>query len=166
MKASLKSLLYVCLSVTALAVLAVGSVDAFLQWEYHLPSDQRARQQFENHRAEFVRFASMLRQNQGPRVVDGNGLDDAFEKDARAVPEYRELMRSTGAMAANVRPDGSIEFQLWGFGCAPCTDSYKGMRYSPTKGKRQTGFEWVPKVVRSLDDENLPKKNGAVADWL
>lgn len=75
-------------------------------------------------------------------------------------------MRRTGAKAVYVRPDGSIEFQLWGFGCAPCSDSFKGMRYFPADGKSSSGSGWVPKVVRSLDDEALPKENGAIADGL
>lgn len=143
----------------------VGAL-AFMRWEYHLPSDQKAHQHFEDHRAAFVRFASMLRQDPRARIINKNGVDDAFEKDARTVPEYRELMRSIGADAVYVRPDGSIEFQLWGFGCAPCSDSFKGIRYSPLGAKPHTTFEWVPQVVGSLDSQDLPKAKGAVADGL
>jgi hypothetical protein len=166
LKAALKISLYLCLSIASLLVLAFVGVLAFMRWEYHLPSDQKARQQFEEHKAEFVRFASMLRRDERARVIDRNGVDDAFEKDARAVPEYRDLMRSIGAKAVYVRPDGSIEFELWGFGCAPCSDSFKGMRYSPIGAKEQGGLQWVPKLVHSLDNESLPKEKGAVADGL
>ncbi len=55
---------------------------------------------------------SAVRQDPRARVIDRNGVDDAFEKDARAVPKYRDLMRSTGAQEVFVRPDGSIEFHL------------------------------------------------------
>lgn len=41
-----------------------------------------------------------------------NGVENAFEKDAQAVPEYRDLMRSIDAEEVFVRPDGSIEFQI------------------------------------------------------
>lgn len=34
------------------------------------------------------------------------------KKDAQAVPEYRDLMRSIDAEEVFVRPDGSIEFQI------------------------------------------------------
>lgn len=166
MKPTLKILLYVCLSAVGLLLFVAVAVFAWTRWQYHLPSDRNARQQFADHKAEFVHFASMLRQNPRARVIDRNGVDDAFEKDARVVPEYRELMRSIGAQEVFVRPDGSIEFQLWGFGCAPCSDSFKGMRYSPLGAKPQSGFEWVPNVVSSLDTKNLPKKKGAVADGL
>jgi hypothetical protein len=162
----LKILFYTVLPAASLLLLAVVGVIAFMRWEYHLPSDQQARQQFEDHRAEFVRFASLLRQDQRPRVIDRNGVDDAFDKSARAVPEYRELMRSTGAKAVYVRPDGSMEFQLWGFGCAPCADSFKGIRFQPMGGHPQYPYGGAPILVSSLKDESLPKNKRAVADGL
>jgi hypothetical protein len=167
LKPALRIFLYVCLSAAGLVLVAAVALFAWGRWLYHLPSDQKARQQFEDHRAEFVRFASMLHQDPRARVIDRNGVDDAFEKNARAVPEYRDLMRSTGAQEVLVRPDGSIEFQLWGFGCAPCSDSFKGMRYFPIDGKPQEG-KWArtPIIVSSLDDERLPKEKGAVADGM
>jgi hypothetical protein len=163
LKEALKISLYLSLSVASLLALAFVGVLAFMRWEYHLPSDQKARQQFEEHKVEFVRFASMLRRDERPRFIDRNGVDNA---EARAVPEYRDLMRSIGAKAVYVRPDGSIEFELWGFGCAPCSDSFKGMRYSPTGAKEQANLPWVPKLVHSLDNESLPREKGAVADGL
>jgi hypothetical protein len=165
LKATLKGLLYACLSAAGLLLLAVVGVIAFSRWEHHLPTDETARQQFKDHRSEFVRFASMLRQDARARVIDRNGVDDAFEKDARTVPEYRDLMRRTDAKAGYVGPDGSIEFQLWGFGCAPCSDSFKGIRYFPAGGRPQEG-ERAPRTVSSLDDGILPKKKGAVADGI
>ncbi len=166
MKASVKIPLYVSLSVASLVLLAVVGVVAFMRREYHLPSDQEARQQFADHRAEFVRFASMLRKDQKPRVIYSNSVDDAFEKDARVIPEYRDLMRSTGAKAVYVRPDGSIEFQLWGFGCAPCADSFKGLRFQPIGGQPQYPYGGAPILVSSLRDESLPKNKRAIADGL
>jgi hypothetical protein len=163
-KATIKSLLYVCLSAASLLLLAVVGVIAFMAWEHHLPSDQRARQQFEDHRAAFVRFAAVLRQDPRARIISENGVDDVFEKDARVVPEYSDLMRSIGAKAVYVRPDGSIEFQLWGFGCAPCADSFKGLRFQPKGGHPQYPYGGAPIVVSSLKDEGLPKNKGAVAD--
>jgi hypothetical protein len=165
-KATIKSLLYVCLSAASLLLLAVVCVIAFTVWEYHLPSDQRARQQFEDHRAAFVGFAAVLRQDPRVRVISPNGVDDVFEKDTRAVAEFRDVMRSIGAKAVYVRPDGSIEFQLWGFGCAPCADSFKGLRFQPKGGHPQYPHGGAPIVVSSLKDESLPKYKGAVADGL
>jgi hypothetical protein len=94
-----------------------------MQWQYHLRSDRHARQQFDEHRAEFIRFASLLRHDPTATIIDINGVVGAYTDHARSVPDYRDLMRSTGAKAVYVRPDGSVEFQLWGFGCAPCSDS-------------------------------------------
>ena len=106
----------------------------------------------------------MLRRDGRPRVVR-NGVENAFEKDAQAVLEYRDLMRSIDAEEVFVRPDGSIEFQIWGFGCAPCSDSYKGIRYFPAGHQSQEGV-WTPKIEKSLEDGSLPKEKGVIADGL
>jgi hypothetical protein len=166
LKKTLKIPLYACLSAASLILFAVVGLIALLRWEYHLPSDEKARHQFDDHRTEFIRFASMLRQDSRPRVIDGSGVDNAFEKDARVVPEYSDLMRSIGAKAVYVRPDGSIEFQLWGFGCAPCADSFKGLRFQPMGGHPQYPYGGAPILVSSLKDESLPKNKGTVADGL
>jgi hypothetical protein len=163
MKAKLTIPVYVCLGAAGLSLLAVVCVIALMRWQHSLPSDQKARQHFEDHKAAFVRFASMLRQDRRARVIDRNGLEEGIEKRAQAVPEYRDLMSSIGAQAVYVRADGSIEFQIWGFGCAPCSDSFKGLRYFPIYGKPQDG-PWAPRVVDSLDDESLPKDRDSVAD--
>jgi hypothetical protein len=166
LKAALKVLLYVCLSAAGLVLLTAVALTLWFRWEYHLPSDQRARQYFEDHRAEFVRFASMLRQDSKPRAINRSGVDDAFGKDARVVPEYTDLMSSIGAQQVFVRPDGSIEFQLWGFGCAPCADSFKGLRFQSVGDHPKNPYGGEPTVVSSLEDENLPKNDSAVADGL
>jgi hypothetical protein len=166
LKAALQFLLYLCLFITGLAALVVVGVFAFIRWQYHLPSDQKARQQFAEHKADFVRFASMLGRDKRPRVINGNGDDDAFRKGGGATAEYHDLMSTIGAKAVYVRPDGSIEFELWGFGCAPCSDSFKGIRYSPVGAKPQADFQWTPKLEASLDTERLPKEKGVVPDGL
>jgi hypothetical protein len=134
MKAMLKVLLYVGFSIFSLVVVAVLVFWAWLRWEYHLPSEQTARQQFVSHRTDYVRFVSLLRQDPGAKIIDINGNVDDYANHARHLPEYHELMRRVGAQSVMVRQDGSIEFQLWGFGCAPCTDSFMGVRYSPLIG--------------------------------
>jgi hypothetical protein len=166
MKAMLKVLLYVGLSTFGLLVFSVLVFWAWLRWEYHLPSEQTARQEFVSHRADYVRFVSLLQQDPGAKVIDINGEVDAYTSHARYVPEYYALMRRIGAKRVMVREDGSVEFQIWGFGCAPCSDSYMGMRYSPIDGQPQHDGGWAPKLVNSLNDTNLPKDKGAVADGL
>jgi hypothetical protein len=85
---------------------------------------------------------------------------------ARVVPEYRDLMRRISAKDVVVREDGSIEFALWGFGCAICSDSYMGLRYRPLDSKSSSRSGWAPRLVNSLDSKNLPQENGSVADGL
>lgn len=166
MKAMPKVLLYVGFSIFSLLVVSALVAWAWLRWEYHLPGAQTVRQQFVSHRTDYIRFVSLLRQDPGAKVIDINGNVDAYTSHTRHVPEYYELMRRIGAKSVMVRQDGSIEFQLWGFGCAPCTDSFMGMRYSLIGGPPQPDGGWAPKSVNSLDDADLPKDKGAVADGL
>lgn len=166
MKATRKTMICVSLATAGLFLIATVGVFAWIRWQYHLPSDRQARHQFESHRGEFVRLVSLLKQDSTATFIDSNGVVDAHTNQERVVPEYLELMRRTGAKAVYVRPDDSIEFQLWGFGCAPCSDSFKGMRYHPLDGKSSSGGGWIPKLVSSLDGEALPKENGAIADGL
>jgi len=85
---------------------------------------------------------------------------------SRVVPEYRDLMRRIGAKDVIVGEDGSIEFALWGFGCAICSDSYMGIRYFPVQSKSQGRPGWAQKLLNSLDSKNLPHENGSIADGL
>jgi hypothetical protein len=169
MKVTLKVLLYLGLSALSLLVVLVVSVLAFrgwMRWEYHLPSEETARQQFARHRADYIRFVSLLQQDPGEKMIDINGDVDAYTNRARHVPEYHDLIHRIGAKSVMVREDGSIEFEVWGFGCAPCHDSFMGIRYFRIDGQPHPATGWLPKLVRSLDDKSLPKGRGAVADGL
>jgi len=161
LKAAHKGLLYV-----SLLLFAVVGVFAWMRWEQHLPNDQEARQQFDSHRTDFVRFASLLRQDSGARIIGSDGGANAYTGHPRVVAEYRDLMRRIGAKHVVVRDDGSMEFALWGFGCAICSDSYKGMRYVPEDSKADAHHGWLPKLVSSLDGNNLTQENGSIDDGL
>jgi hypothetical protein len=166
MKATLKILLYVGLSIIGLVAVPILAFSAWLRWEYRLPSEQTARQEFASHRTDYVRFVSMLRRDPGTKIIDGNGKAVDYAGHARYIPQYYELMRTVSAKSVMIRQDGSIEFQVWGFGCAPCTDSLMGVRYFPRGAQEPAKAEWTPKIVNSLDNASLPKANGAVADGL
>ena len=166
MKAMLKILLYISLSALSLFSLAVVAFFIGMRWEAHLPSEQTARQQFVGHRIDYVRFASLLQQDPGVRFIGADGMVGAYTSQARIVPEYRDLMRKIGAKGVLVRDDGSIEFTLWGFGCAICSDSFMGIRYLSVNHRPQERSGWVPNLVSSLDSRNLPHANGSVEDGL
>ena len=166
MKATLKILLYTSLSAVGLLLIAVIGFFAWLRWEQHLPSEQTARQQFDGHRTDYIRFASLLRQDTGARFISSDGSVDVNANHARVVPEYRDLMRRIGAKDVIVREDGSIEFALWGFGCVICSDSYMGIRYFPAQSRPQGRPGWAQILVNSLDSKNLPRENGSIADGL
>ena len=133
---------------------------------YYLPPEQRVVQQFETNRTDYIRFVALLREDRSIRYVGGDGKVDIDGKHGRVVPEYRELIRKIGAKDVIVREDGSMEFALWGDGCAVCSDSYMGVRYYPKDHKAGSPAGWTQTVVTSLDSAKLPQENGEVASGL
>jgi hypothetical protein len=166
MKATLKVLLYVGLSLFGLIAVLLLAFGAWIRWQYHLPSDQRAREHFVSHKADFDRFAALLLQDPGAKMIVPGGEVDPYGPLARYVPAYSDLIHKIGAKGVFVRPDGAIEFELWGYGCAPCTDSFKGIRFAPIGGHPRYPYGGAPQTVRSLEDKDLPKDHGVVADGL
>ena len=161
-----KSLLYVSLAAVGLFLISMIGFSAWLPWKRHLPSEQTAREEFQSHQADYIRFAVLLRQESGYEFIGGDGGVRMNSDHVRVVPEYRDLIRRIAAKNVIVREDGSIEFTLWGFGCAICSDSYMGIRYYPVQNisHRRPGWEQIP--VNSLDSKALPPENGHVADGL
>jgi len=163
-----KILLYTCLFSVGLCLLAPVSFRLWLKHEYHLPPEQRVRKQFENNRADYIQFVTLLQRDQSAHfiVIDGGGRVDIDGVHGRLVPEYRDLIRKIGAKDVIIRADGSIEFALWGFGCTICSDSYMGVRYYPKDPKTGSPAGWEQTVVTSLDSAKLPQEKGAVATGL
>lgn len=75
-------------------------------------------------------------------------------------------MSKIGARNVIIGEDGSIEFALWGDGCAICSDSYMGVLYYPKDHKVDSSGERAQTVVTSLDSAKLPHEKGAVATGL
>jgi len=124
------------------------------------------RQQFQNNRADYIQFVTLLQRDQSSHFIDGDGRVDMDKVHSRLVPEYRRLIRQIGAKDVNIREDGSIEFALYGFACAICSDSQMGVRYVPKDHRRHASSGWRHTVVASLDSAKLPQKNGSVATGL
>jgi hypothetical protein len=167
-KTILKKLLYVCFSAVGLLLIAGFGFWWWLMPHYSLPPEQRVVQQFENNRTDYIRFVALLRKDQSARyvIIDSDGKVDIDGKHGRLVPEYRELIRKIGAKSVIVREDGSMEFELWGHGCAVCSDSYMGVRYYPKDHKVDSSVGWTQTVVTSLDSAKLPQEKGTVATGL
>jgi hypothetical protein len=165
LKAAVKALFYLGASALALLALAMAGVFAWYQWQLHLPSDQEARSQFDSHRSEYIRFALLLQHEDWPSMIGSDGTVSGVNHE-RPVAEYRELMRRIGAKNVVVGEDGSIRIALWGFGCAICSDSYKGFQYVPEKSKLDIHLGWVPQLVNSLESNKLPKEQGSIATGL
>ena len=168
MKRLLKILLYGCLFFVGLCLLAPVSFRLWRKYEYHLPPEQRVRKQFEANRADYIQFVALLQRDPSAhyRVIDGDGRVDIDGVHSQPVPEYEQLIRKLGVKFVTMREDGSIEFSLYGFGCAICSDSYLGVRYVPKVRRTDAPSGWEHTAVTSLDDAKLPQKNGAVATGL
>ena len=161
----LKVLLYICLSVVALFLLCAVGAWSWVRWEYHLPSEQHVRRQFESHRADYIRIVTLLQKDPSAKYINGDGKVDIDSIHSRFVPEYRDLIRKIGAKFVCVREDGSMEFTLGGYGGPISSDSYIGVRYFP-KNPIGSPPGWTQTVVSSLDSTKLPQENGSVATGL
>ena len=166
MKRPLKVLLYSCLFLVGLCLAVPISFHLWLEHEYHLPPEQRVREQFRNNRADYIQFVTLLQRDQSAHLIDSGGRVDFGTGHSRSVPEYRDLVRRIGAKDVMIREDGSIEFALYGFGCAICSDSFMGVRYAPKVRKTDATSGWEPTTVASLDSARLPQEKGAVATGL
>jgi hypothetical protein len=165
-KTTPRALLYVCFSAMGLLLIAGFSLWWWLTPHYYLPPEQRVVQQFESNRADYIRFVALLRKDPSARYVGSDGRVDIDGTHGRLVPEYRNLMSKIGAKNVIIREDGSMEFALWGDGCAICSDSYMGVRYYPKDHKVDSSVGWAQTVVTSLESAKLPQEKGAVASGL
>ncbi len=166
MKRLPKILLYSCLSLVGLCLLAPVSFRLWLKYEYHLPPEQRVRKQFADNRADYMQVVTLLQRDQSAHAIDAGGRVGIDGVHSRLVPEYRNLIRKIGAKDVTIREDGSIEFALYGYGCVICSDSYMGVRYVPKVRKAAAPGGWEQTAVASLDSAKLPHENGAVATGL
>jgi hypothetical protein len=166
LKRPLKIFLCSCLSLVGLVLLAPVGFRLWLNREYRLPPEQRVRNQFQNNRADYIQFVALLQKDQSAHFIDDEGRVDLDGVHFRPVPEYRRLIRKIGAKFVTVAKDGSIEFALYGFGCAICSDSYMGVRYVPKDRRSDAPAGWAHTVVTSLDSAKLPQEHGAIATGL
>jgi hypothetical protein len=168
LKRLFKIVLYVCLFSIGICLLTPVGFRLWLKHEYHLPPEQTVRERFEKNRADYIQFVALLQRDHSahPFVIDGDGRVGIDGVHSRLVPEYQHLIRKIGAKDATMREDGSIEFALYGFGCAICSDSYMGVRYVPNVRRMSAPWGWKQTAVISLDSAKLPHENGAVGTGL
>jgi hypothetical protein len=62
-----------------LCLLAPVSFRLWLKYEYHLPSEQRVRHQFENNRADYIQLVTLLQRDQSAHFIDSDGGVDVME---------------------------------------------------------------------------------------
>ena len=156
----------VLLRLSFLVLLVAVCLFLWVSREHHLPSEQSAREQFDTHKSDYVRFVALIRQDPGTKSIGNDGNSSAAPANTRLAPEYRDLIRRIGAQFVDVREDGSVEFALRGSGCAICSDSYMGVRYFPEDHNTRARLAWAPKLVNSLESKSLPQERGSVADGL
>jgi hypothetical protein len=165
MKKIAKAFIYACASAIGIAGLAIFAAWVYFKLSYYLPSEQRVRNDFDVHKADYVQFVKLIRKDPSARYIGSDGKVDPDGKAARTVPEYARLIHKIGAQFVIVGDDGSVEFALWGNGCAICSDSYMGILHIP-KDYKNAQFGLQPTVVASLTSSKLPQENGSVATGL
>jgi hypothetical protein len=167
MKKSFKILICAGFSIVVIFLLAAVTMWLWLlKPNYYLPSQAVVRQQFESHRADYIKFVTLLQKDPSAQFIGSDGMVDIDGVHRRQVPEYRDLIRQLGIKEVTVRNDGSIEFALWGDGGAIISDSYLGVRYFPKNRKPGSIAGWKPTVVASLATAKLPRENKSVATGL
>ena len=134
-------------------------------WALRPSNEQIARHSFELHRADYVRFATLLEQHHGDRYIGSDGTAVDGSGKPRLDQDYSGMMRKIDAKFVTVREDGSAEFALSGFGCTICSDSYFGVRYQPSR-RSSSDPGWAAQSVESLSDKDLPHNGGSIADGL
>jgi hypothetical protein len=164
MNAKPRTWFYICLLTAGCFIFAVD-VWVWRNRENRLPAEQLVRQQFESHRADYIRFATILQNDPSASYVGGNGTVDIDGIHGRLVTEYRDLAHKIGAKHVIIREDGSMEFALWGYGGPIESDSWMGVRYFPKNHKLKPAG-WRQTVVTSLANESLPQEHGSVASGL
>jgi hypothetical protein len=157
----LKVIGYACGGIVLLGLMAVLTVWGCMKWQYHLPPPEQAALQFQQHRPDFIRLASLLRKNPSGIVPKDGGWVDV-DKD----PDCRALARAIGSKFVTVYTDGSMNFALWGFGGAIMSDSYLGVRYYPSDHRTDIRPGWTHTVVNSLRSDELPQEHRSVATGL
>ena len=164
----LKYLVYTFALILGLVLLAIFAVFFKTWWEYQLPSQQYVRQRFEEHRADFLQFAKLLRDDPSVTFVENDGKIDGMGGPLmpKMQSQYPALMRKIGAKFVIVREDGSMEFALAGNGGTIMSDSYMGVRYFPNDHKTNSTMGYTQALVTSLDSKKLPQENGDVATGL
>jgi hypothetical protein len=165
MKKGTKAFAYISASVFGIAFLGIGGFWAFVKLSYYLPSDEQVLHQFQTRKADYVHFVELVKNDPSARYVDGDGRVDIGGVKWRDVTAYRQLIRNIGAKFVLISDDGSVQFVLWGNGCAICSDSFMGVLYLPLdRGAPHGG--WQQTTVASLDSSKLPQENGSVATGL
>ena len=93
-----------------------------MRWEQHLPSDQEARREFDSHRREYIRFASLLRQDPlfvqiltkgcvtsrriSRRTLGAGGCRNGSSRWTAIAFRRRTVQSMTGCMSSRLRLDG------------------------------------------------------------
>jgi len=163
LKKPLKVLRNVLLSIVGFFLLIIICLMVWGSWQYHLPPQKRVLQQFESHRADYIRFAQLILQNE----CNTNNLinfantvhsDGTLNHKKGVVPEYRDLMHKIGAKLVFIRTDCSMRFTLWGYGGPLRSDSYMGVLYVPKDHDLDPLSK--PILVSCVDSLNLPKESG------
>jgi hypothetical protein len=118
-KATRRTLLIACLSIAGIIALLVTGFFVWTRWQYHLPTDQSVREYFQDHRAEFIRFAELLEKDPVPKRIAPNGVVELLVPPALPCP--RVSMTRIGFKAFVIVTLKSLE-------CIPITAFPAGLR--------------------------------------
>jgi hypothetical protein len=102
---------------------------ALIRWQFHLPSDARARRVFAEREGDLEKLVLMVDRNYDIEFVDAQWIARGEAARDPAHIACAKLLKDIGAKHLRHTQRGVVEVYFWGSGCAICHDSYKGFAY-------------------------------------
>jgi hypothetical protein len=135
------------------ALLLVGLSYGYIRWQFHLPSDAKAKAYFTAHRAALESLVETVVRDPNIEFVNARGIAYGSTASDPAYLACAKHLRELGAQSLRRHSRGLVEIYFWGAGCAVCHDSYKGFAYVADPS---FNMPLDSKVCSSLADSALP----------
>jgi hypothetical protein len=152
MHAGVKLALKIVGAILLAVMLLLGIAVAYQRWQFHLPSDAKAKAVFGARKKELESLVLTVSRDAEIDFVSADWV--AYGSAARdpAHIACAKVLKKIGAKFLR-QGRGVVEVYFWGSGCAICHDSCKGFAYV-----RDLSFDMPPdwKICSSLDNRSLP----------
>jgi hypothetical protein len=133
-------------------VLLISAAYGYMRWQFHLPSDAKAKAYFTAHKAALDTLAQTVSRDPHVEFVDAHWIAWGSAAQDPAHIECAKRLREIGAQFLR-HSGGLVEIYFWGSGCAICHDSYKGFAFITNPS---VDMPVASKICSSLANTALP----------